>query len=88
MPKLLLVGIIEKTCTKTVIREIPGITDCFKSKDDKGGEVSYKVSAMVLHPLDAIDTPVAHHQWFEHPWVVAVRLHRYGGPHRRNLDLF
>ncbi len=43
MPKLLLVGIVEKTCLKTVIREIPGITDCFKSKDDKGGETVYRV---------------------------------------------
>lgn len=47
MPKLLLVGIVEKTCTKTVIREIPGITECFKKKDEKGGEVSYKVSLMI-----------------------------------------
>ncbi|KAL4241893.1 DNA-directed RNA polymerase subunit [Abortiporus biennis] len=36
MPKLLLVGIVEKTCLKTVVREIPGITDCFKSKTEKG----------------------------------------------------
>lgn len=43
MPKLLLVGIVEKTCAKTIIREIPGITDCFKSKDDQGGETAYKV---------------------------------------------
>ncbi|KAI0082411.1 beta and beta-prime subunits of DNA dependent RNA-polymerase [Panus rudis PR-1116 ss-1] len=38
MPKLLLVGIVERTCTKTVIREIPGITDCFKSKDEKAND--------------------------------------------------
>ncbi|PSS35416.1 hypothetical protein PHLCEN_2v1571 [Hermanssonia centrifuga] len=44
MPKLLLVGIVEKTCLKTVIREIPGITDCFKSKDDKGGETVYRLT--------------------------------------------
>ncbi|EGO02141.1 hypothetical protein SERLA73DRAFT_86356 [Serpula lacrymans var. lacrymans S7.3] len=30
-PKLLLVGIIERTCRKTIIREIPGITECFSS---------------------------------------------------------
>ncbi|KAH9844085.1 beta and beta-prime subunits of DNA dependent RNA-polymerase [Rhodofomes roseus] len=40
MPKLLLVGIVERTCVKTVIREIPGITDCFKSKDDTPEEGS------------------------------------------------
>ncbi|KAL0949316.1 hypothetical protein HGRIS_009392 [Hohenbuehelia grisea] len=39
MPKLLLVGIIERTCRSTVIREIPGITDCFAVKDDKTGVV-------------------------------------------------
>ncbi|KAH7930704.1 beta and beta-prime subunits of DNA dependent RNA-polymerase [Leucogyrophana mollusca] len=30
-PKLLLVGIVERTCRKTIIREIPGITDCFSA---------------------------------------------------------
>jgi hypothetical protein len=35
MPKLLLVGIIERACLKTVVREISGITDCFLGKDDK-----------------------------------------------------
>lgn len=45
MPKLLLVGIVERACLKTIIREIPGITDCFKSQDDGGGgEVVYRVS--------------------------------------------
>ncbi|KIJ70148.1 hypothetical protein HYDPIDRAFT_78326 [Hydnomerulius pinastri MD-312] len=34
-PKLLLVGIVERACRKTIIREIPGITDCFKLADDK-----------------------------------------------------
>lgn len=43
MPKLLLVGIVEKTCMKTVVREIPGITDCFKNKEEKSGETMYKV---------------------------------------------
>jgi len=36
MPKLLLVGIIERTCRKTIIREIHGITDCFKVKEESG----------------------------------------------------
>lgn len=44
MPKLLLVGIVEKTCTKTVIREIPGITDCFKNKEENNGETTYKLT--------------------------------------------
>ena len=33
-PKLLLVGLVERTCRRTVIREIPGITECFRVKDD------------------------------------------------------
>lgn len=53
MPKLLLVGIVEKTCTKTVIREIPGITDCFKSKEDKGGQEVYKVRCMACILIEA-----------------------------------
>ncbi|TDL29688.1 beta and beta-prime subunits of DNA dependent RNA-polymerase [Rickenella mellea] len=28
-PKLLLVGIVERVCRKTIVREIPGIVDCF-----------------------------------------------------------
>ncbi|KAF9491362.1 beta and beta-prime subunits of DNA dependent RNA-polymerase [Pleurotus eryngii] len=35
MPKLLLVGIIERTCRATVIREIPGIVDCLQIKGSK-----------------------------------------------------
>ncbi|KAK7060450.1 hypothetical protein VNI00_001215 [Paramarasmius palmivorus] len=39
MPKLLLVGIVERVCRATIVREIPGITDCFQTKgDDKKGE--------------------------------------------------
>lgn len=38
-PKILLVGIVERTCLKTVIREIPGITDCFSAVvKDRGVE--------------------------------------------------
>lgn len=38
MPKLLLVGVIERTCLKTVIREITNIKDCFLIvHDDKTG---------------------------------------------------
>ena len=43
MPKLLLVGLVERACVKTVIREIPGITDCFKSKDNNVDEITYRV---------------------------------------------
>lgn len=45
MPKLLFVGIIERTCRAAVVREIPGITDCFavKEEDKKGGVAKIKV---------------------------------------------
>jgi len=32
-PKLLLVGVLERACRKTIIREIPGIVDCFILKE-------------------------------------------------------
>lgn len=40
MPKLLLVGLVERTCAKTVVREIPGIVDCFQlAGDDNNGKI-------------------------------------------------
>ncbi|KAF5333685.1 hypothetical protein D9611_002553 [Ephemerocybe angulata] len=40
IPKLLFVGIVERTCRAAIIREIPGITDCFQVKEDgKKGQV-------------------------------------------------
>ncbi|KAJ6598841.1 hypothetical protein DFH09DRAFT_1388152 [Mycena vulgaris] len=45
MPKLLLVGILERTCRATIIRQIPGITECFQVKeDDKKGETKIKLT--------------------------------------------
>ncbi|RXW17855.1 hypothetical protein EST38_g7989 [Candolleomyces aberdarensis] len=46
MPKLLFVGIVERTCRAAIIREIPGIADCFQSKEDnkKGGEPLIKLT--------------------------------------------
>ncbi|KAI0033330.1 hypothetical protein K488DRAFT_47922 [Vararia minispora EC-137] len=39
-PKLLLVGIVEKVCLKTVIREIPRIAECFRVREkQKDGSV-------------------------------------------------
>ncbi|KIY49422.1 RNA polymerase I largest subunit [Fistulina hepatica ATCC 64428] len=35
MPKLLFVGIVERTCRSTVVREICGIADCFQSKEER-----------------------------------------------------
>jgi len=56
MPKLLFVGIIERVCKATVIREIPGISECFQVKDDskKGEELRVKVGdVIVLLSLDS-----------------------------------
>ncbi|KAI0040088.1 beta and beta-prime subunits of DNA dependent RNA-polymerase [Auriscalpium vulgare] len=40
LPKLLLVGIVERTALKTVVREIPGIADCFRVREkSKDGSV-------------------------------------------------
>ena len=40
MPKLLLIGLVERTCAKTVVREIPGIVDCFQlAGDDKDEKI-------------------------------------------------
>ncbi|ETW83790.1 hypothetical protein HETIRDRAFT_314577 [Heterobasidion irregulare TC 32-1] len=33
LPKLLLVGIVERTCVKSIVREIPSITDCFRVRE-------------------------------------------------------
>ncbi|KAG6842007.1 hypothetical protein C0991_003533 [Blastosporella zonata] len=46
MPKLLFVGIVERTCRNTIIREIRGITECFQVKDDskKGQEPEIKLT--------------------------------------------
>ncbi|KAF5321315.1 hypothetical protein D9619_000650 [Psilocybe cf. subviscida] len=38
MPKLLFVGIVERACRGTIIREIPGISDCFQVKGDNSKE--------------------------------------------------
>ena len=52
MPKLLFVGIVERACRATVVREIPGISDCFQTKDDsqKGAEPEIKVHCCYFHP--------------------------------------
>ncbi|KAJ7178928.1 hypothetical protein C8R46DRAFT_1071922 [Mycena filopes] len=44
MPKLLLVGILERTCRATIIREIPGITECFQVKENSKGETKVKLT--------------------------------------------
>lgn len=54
LPKLLLVGLVERTCAKTVVREIPGIVDCFQlAGDDNSGKT------MVRSPDRAIEPQVS-----------------------------
>ena len=50
MPKLLFVGIVERACRATVIREIPGIADCFQTKGDsqEGSAPEIKVITIIL----------------------------------------
>jgi hypothetical protein len=51
MPKLLLVGLVERTCTKTVVREIPGIVDCFQlAGDDNKGKIVVRSPDRVFEP--------------------------------------
>ena len=72
MPKLLLIGIIERTCLKTVVREIPGITDCFQLKSD-GNE--RKVSVHLYVTLVAFsDQITAIYKRFEHTRSVGICL--------------
>ncbi|EIW82067.1 beta and beta-prime subunits of DNA dependent RNA-polymerase [Coniophora puteana RWD-64-598 SS2] len=42
-PKLLLVGVVERTCHKSIIREIPGIADCFSSAKDNDQKGKKKI---------------------------------------------
>ena len=74
MPKLLLVGIVEKTCLKTVIREIPGITDCFRSKEDKDGETAYRVSHLRAATDASLTRNTVDDERVEHPRRMAVRV--------------
>ncbi len=49
MPKLLFIGVIERTCRATVIRQIPGITDCFQVKGDgKKGDDAVMVKIFIV----------------------------------------
>jgi hypothetical protein len=50
MPKLLFVGIVERACRETVIREIPGIADCFQTKDDSQGGSAPEIKVHYRYP--------------------------------------
>jgi hypothetical protein len=64
----MVVDIVERTCRKTVVREIPGIIDCFRVKEaNKDGSI--KVSAMSLLALgrSLINNIIDDHQRLQHP---------------------
>ena len=95
MPKLLLVGLVERTCAKTVVREIPGIVDCFQlAGDDKDGKIVVRSPDRPLCTAFASIhlAPTALYEWLEHCWSLGIlflpgsidqrRRHLYK-PHRR-----
>jgi DNA-directed RNA polymerase I subunit RPA1 len=68
LPKLMVVDIVGRTCRKTVVREIPGITDCFRVKEpNKDGSI--KVSAVSMPALRRalITGAIDNHQWLQLP---------------------
>lgn len=78
MPKLLFVGIVERACRATVVREIPGITDCFQVKDtsQKGKEPEISVRH---HLFAGLTWPHgvylgAHNKRIQSAWNVGIRF--------------
>lgn len=67
LPKLMVVDIVERTCRKTVVREIPGISDCFRVKEaNKDGSI--KVSAASLSaPERPLINNIDNDQWIQFP---------------------
>lgn len=62
----MVVDIVERTCRKTVVREIPGIVDCFRVKEaNKDGSI--KVSAMALGRSLINNIIIDNHEWFQLP---------------------
>jgi hypothetical protein len=89
MPKLLLVGLIERACDKSVVREIPGITDCFAGKDEGKGVKVWDVlpTSSKATPINILPTFPAHHQWLELPRHLEVRCDAKQGHYRYGPDL-
>jgi len=77
MPKLLFVGIVERVCRATVIREIPGISECFQVKEsnkDEGAVIKVKpLKVFVLCLLDdELTRQIACNKWFQSAWDVGI----------------
>ncbi len=65
----MIVDIVERTCRKTVVREIPGIIDCFRVKEkNKDGSIKVSVLSLLALRLPLINNIIDDHQWFQHPW--------------------
>jgi hypothetical protein len=64
----MVVDFVERTCRKTVVREIPGIIDCFRVKEaNKDGSIKVSVmSPLALRRL-LINNIIVDHQWFQLP---------------------
>lgn len=78
MPKLLFVGIVERVCRATVIREIPGISECFQVKEsnNKDEEVVIKVKPSKVFVLcllvDELTRQLACNKRFQSAWDVGI----------------
>lgn len=90
LPKLLLVGIVERTCVKTIVREIPHIADCFRVREDnKDGRVKVcfpsltAIMSVSCHTLSS----AGHDKRLELQGHVAFRLQWCGKHDRRGLNL-
>ena len=86
MPKLLFVGIIERACRATIIREIPGISDCFQVKDDTAAEIKVGDGALTSarHAHLPLHWLLAHDKRVQSAWDVGIyRRKRREHPGRR-----
>jgi hypothetical protein len=84
-PKLLLVGILERACRKTIIREIPGISDCFILKDQpKAKQGEPQIDYTVVRALKPSNFPLHHLSFFEaHDQWIKLAGHVVQGIARR-----
>ena len=64
----MVVDIVERTCRKTVVREIPGIIDCFRVKEaNKDGSIKVSAMSTTLGRSLTNNNIIDDHQWFQLP---------------------
>ena len=84
MPKLLLIGLVERTCAKTVVREIPGIVDCFQlAGDDNEGKIVVRSPDRGFKPHISFRLFTALHEWFKCHRSLEILLFRESTDQRR-----